>query len=79
MTFSTSPKSPALRSPFDLGGGRPPGTIFDRWCHPLSKVKRMEFSELRDHLPSDAPTVLPAQRPEKLRAHVLGCHRWRRL
>ncbi len=58
------------------------GTIYGRWydCDscPTPTLKRVKFSELRDHLPSDTPTVSPEERAEELRTRVRACQRRRR-
>jgi hypothetical protein len=58
------------------------GTIYGRWydcdSHPMPTLKRVKFSEIRDHLPADTPTVTPEQRAEELRLRVRGAQRRRR-
>jgi hypothetical protein len=58
------------------------GTIYGRWydcdSHPLPTLKRVKFSEIRDHLPADTPAVSPEQRAEELRARVRAAQRRRR-
>lgn len=58
------------------------GTIYGRWydcdSHPTPNLKRVKFSEIRDHLPGDTPNVSPEQRAEELRLRVQGCQRRRR-
>lgn len=58
------------------------GTIYGRWydcdSHPMPTLKRVKFSEIRDHLPADTPFVTPEERAEELRQRVRGCQRRRR-
>jgi hypothetical protein len=58
------------------------GTVYGRWydcdSHPTPTIKRVKFSELRDHLPPDTPTVTPEERAEELRRRVRACQRRRR-
>ena len=58
------------------------GTIYGRWfecdSHPMPTLKRVKFSEIRDHLPKDTPVVTPEERAEQLRQRVRGCQRRRR-
>jgi hypothetical protein len=58
------------------------GTIYGRWydCDscPTPTMKRVKFSEIRDHLPADTPTVSPEERDEELRRRVRACQRRRR-
>ncbi|MGE3692105.1 MAG: DUF1214 domain-containing protein [Novosphingobium sp.] len=58
------------------------GTIYGRWfecdSHPMPTLKRVKFSEIRDHLPADTPVVSPEERAEQLRQRVRGCQRRRR-
>lgn len=58
------------------------GTIYGRWydcdSHPMPNLKRVKFSEVRDHLPADTPVVTPDERAEQLRQRVQGCQRRRR-
>ncbi|MCB2077928.1 MAG: DUF1214 domain-containing protein [Novosphingobium sp.] len=58
------------------------GTIYGRWydcdSHPMPTLKRVKFSEIRDHLPADTPVVTPEQRAEELRLRVQGAQRRRR-
>jgi hypothetical protein len=58
------------------------GTIYGRWydCDstPTPTLKRVKFSELRDHLPADTPAVSPQERDEELRIRVRACQRRRR-
>ncbi len=58
------------------------GTIYGRWydCDscPTPTLKRVKFSELRQHLPADTPVVTPAERAEELRIRVRGAQRRRR-
>jgi hypothetical protein len=50
------------------------GTIYGRWygcdSNPLPTLKRVKLAELREHLPSDTPLVLPDARAEELRLRV---------
>lgn len=58
------------------------GTIYGRWfecdSHPMPTLKRVKFSEIRDHLPPDTPVVTPEERAEELRRRVRACQRRRR-
>ena len=58
------------------------GTIYGRWydCDscPTPTLKRVKFSELRQHLPADTPAVTGKQRAEELRLRVRACQRRRR-
>jgi hypothetical protein len=58
------------------------GTVYGRWydcdSHPTPTIKRVKFSELRDHLPADTPVVTPVHRAEELRRRVRACQRRRR-
>jgi hypothetical protein len=58
------------------------GTLWGRWfdCSsaPTPTLKRVPFSELRDHLPADTPDVTPEQRDEELRARTRACQMRRR-
>jgi hypothetical protein len=76
----------ALRDPgvpnwLDTAGYRQ-GTIYGRWydcdSHPMPTLKRVKFSEIRDHLPADTPVVTPEERAEELRRRVRACQRRRR-
>ena len=74
-------KDPGVPNWLDTAGYRQ-GTIYGRWydcdSHPLPTLKRVKFSEIRNHLPADTPTVTPEQRAEELRQRVRGCQRRRR-
>lgn len=74
-------KDPGVPNWLDTAGYRQ-GTIYGRWydcdSHPLPTLKRVKFSEIRDHLPADTPVVRPEQRAEELRQRVRGCQRRRR-
>lgn len=58
------------------------GTIYGRWYDadscPTPTLKRVKFSELRNHLPADTPSVSPDERTEELRQRVRGCQRRKR-
>jgi len=58
------------------------GTIYGRWydCDscPTPSLKRVKFSELREHLPADTPTITSEERAEELRRRVRACQRRRR-
>lgn len=58
------------------------GTIYGRWydcdSSPTPTLKRVKFSELRDHLPADTPVVTAGERAEELRRRVKACQRRRR-
>lgn len=58
------------------------GTLWGRWygCSstPTPTIKRVPFAQLRDHLPSDTPTVTPAERAAEIRERVRACQRRRR-
>jgi hypothetical protein len=58
------------------------GTIYGRWydcdSSPLPTLNRVNFAELRNHLPADTPVVTPEQRAEELRRRVRACQRRRR-
>jgi hypothetical protein len=74
-------KDPGVPNWLDPAGFRQ-GTIYGRWydcdSHPLPTLKRVKFSELRDHLPADTPRVTPEERVEELRQRVRACQRRRR-
>jgi hypothetical protein len=74
-------KDPGVPNWLDTAGYRQ-GTIYGRWydcdSHPLPTLKRVKFSEIRDHLPADTPVETPEQRAEELRLRVQGCQRRRR-
>ncbi|MET0588312.1 MAG: DUF1214 domain-containing protein [Novosphingobium sp.] len=74
-------KDPGVPNWLDPAGFKQ-GTIYGRWydcdSHPLPTLKRVKFSELRDHLPADTPTVTPEERAEELRLRVKACQRRRR-
>jgi hypothetical protein len=74
-------KDPGVPNWFDTAGYKQ-GTIYGRWydcdSHPLPTLKRVKFSEIRDHLPADTPTVTPEERAEELRARVRAAQRRRR-
>jgi hypothetical protein len=48
------------------------GTLFLRWYladeNKVPSIRKVRFDELRQHLPSDTPTLTPEQRESKLRA-----------
>jgi hypothetical protein len=58
------------------------GTVYGRWydcdSSPTPTLKRIKLSELREHLPSDTPSVTPAARAEEVRRRVRACQRRRR-
>jgi hypothetical protein len=58
------------------------GTIYGRWydCDscPTPTLKRVKFSELRQHLPADTPSVSLEERADELRRRVRACQRRRR-
>jgi hypothetical protein len=58
------------------------GTIYGRWydcdSHPMPSLKRVKFSDIRDHLPADTPVVTPQERAAALAARVAACQRRRR-
>ena len=74
-------KDPGVPNWLDPAGFKQ-GTIYGRWydcdSHPLPTLKRVKFSELRDHLPADTPLVRPDERAEELRLRVAACQRRRR-
>jgi hypothetical protein len=74
-------KDPGVPNWLDTAGYTE-GTIYGRWydcdSHPLPTLKRVKFSEIRNHLPADTPVVTPEQRAEQLRQRVRGCQRRRR-
>lgn len=74
-------QDPGVPNWLDTAGFRQ-GTIYGRWydcdSHPLPTLKRVKFSEIRDHLPSDTPVVTPDERAEELRQRVRACQRRRR-
>jgi hypothetical protein len=74
-------KDPGVPNWLDTAGYKQ-GTIYGRWydcdSHPLPTLKRVKFSEIRNHLPADTPVVTPEQRAEALRQRVRGCQRRRR-
>jgi hypothetical protein len=47
-----------------------------RWNHatdyPDPTIKKVPFTDIRDHLPSDTPVVTPEQRKEQLRTRREG-------
>jgi hypothetical protein len=63
-------------------GGFTEGTLWGRWydCSttPLPTIKRVQFDQLREHLPDDTPVVTADQRVEELRERVRACQRRRR-
>jgi hypothetical protein len=58
------------------------GGIYGRWydcdSEPLPTITRVKLADLRNHLPSDTPTVTPEERAEELRIRVRACQRRRR-
>jgi len=74
-------KDPGVPNWLDPAGFKQ-GTIYGRWydcdSHPVPTMKRVKFSELRDHLPADTPTVSPEERADELRRRVRACQRRRR-
>jgi len=74
-------KDPGVPNWLDTAGFKQ-GTIYGRWydcdSHPLPTLKRVKFSEIRDHLPADTPVVTPEERAEELRQRVRACQRRRR-
>lgn len=58
------------------------GGIYGRWyecdSEPTPIIKRVKLAELRAHLPSDTPVVMPEERAEELRLRVRACQRRRR-
>jgi len=74
-------KDPGVPNWLDTAGYKQ-GTIYGRWydcdSHPMPTLKRVKFSEIRDHLPADTPVVTPEQRAEELRLRVRGAQRRRR-
>jgi hypothetical protein len=74
-------EDPAVPNWLDPAGFKQ-GTIYGRWfecdSEPTPIIKRVKFSELRDHLPADTPTVTPEERAEELRRRIRGCQRRRR-
>lgn len=74
-------KDPGVPNWLDPAGFKQ-GTVYGRWydcdSHPLPTLKRVKFSELRDHLPADTPVVTPEERAEQLRLRVKACQRRRR-
>ncbi|MDG2003142.1 MAG: DUF1214 domain-containing protein [Novosphingobium sp.] len=74
-------KDPGVPNWLDTAGYKQ-GTIYGRWydcdSHPTPTLKRVKFSEIRDHLPADTPAVTPEQRAEELAARVRGAQRRRR-
>ena len=58
------------------------GTIYGRWydcdSSPTPVLKRVKFSELRNHLPADTPSVSTEERADELRRRVRACQRRRR-
>ena len=74
-------KDPGVPNWLDPAGFKQ-GTIYGRWydcdSHPLPTLKRVKFSEIRDHLPGDTPVITPEERAEELRQRVRACQRRRR-
>ncbi|HEX4376290.1 MAG TPA: DUF1214 domain-containing protein [Steroidobacteraceae bacterium] len=58
------------------------GTIYGRWydCDtcPTPTLRRVKFSQIREHLPDDTPTVNAAERAAELSRRVRACQRRRR-
>jgi hypothetical protein len=58
------------------------GGIYGRWydcdSEPVPTLKRVKFTELREHLPPDTPRVSGQERAEELRLRVRACQRRRR-
>jgi hypothetical protein len=74
-------KDPGVPNWLDPAGFKQ-GTIYGRWydcdSSPTPTLKRVKFSELRDHLPVDTPIVSAEERTEELRRRVRACQRRRR-
>ncbi len=74
-------KDPGVPNWLDTAGFKQ-GTIYGRWydcdSHPMPNLKRVKFSEIRNHLPPDTPVVTPEQRAQQLRDRVVACQRRRR-
>jgi len=74
-------KDPGVPNWLDTAGYKQ-GTIYGRWydcdSHPMPKLTRVKFADIRKHLPADTPVVTPEQRDEELRQRVRGCQRRRR-
>ncbi|MDE8651046.1 DUF1214 domain-containing protein [Novosphingobium album (ex Liu et al. 2023)] len=74
-------RDPGVPNWLDTAGFRQ-GTIYGRWydcdSHPLPTLKRVKFSEIRDHLPADTLVVTAEERAEELRQRVRACQRRRR-
>ncbi len=74
-------RDPGVPNWLDTAGYKQ-GTIYGRWydcdSHPLPTLKRVKFSEIRDHLPADTPLVTPEERAEALARRVAACQRRRR-
>ena len=74
-------KDPGVPNWLDTAGFKQ-GTIYGRWydcdSHPMPNLTRVKFSEIRDHLPADTPTVSPEERAEELRQRVRAAQRRRR-
>jgi hypothetical protein len=74
-------KDPRVPNWLDTAGYKQ-GTIYGRWydcdSHPMPTLKRVKFSEIRNHLPTDTPMVTPEQRAEELAQRVRGAQRRRR-
>ena len=58
------------------------GTIFGRWLQcdsaPLPRLKKVNYKDIRNHLPADTPIVSPSQRAEILGRRRLGAQMRRR-
>jgi len=58
------------------------GTIYGRWydcdSHPTPTIERVPLARLREHLPSDTPSVTRAQRAAEIGARVRAAQRRRR-
>jgi hypothetical protein len=58
------------------------GTIYGRWydcdSHPTPAITRVNFANIRKHLPMDTPNVTPREREDALRRRVRAVQRRRR-
>jgi len=76
-----SPVDPGVPNWLDTVG-RLKGTIVGRWyqcaTNPVPQIKRVKFTELRDHLPAATPHVSPEERDVQIRARAKGAQLRRR-
>lgn len=63
-------------------GGHARGMLIGRWyrcsSHPTPSLRKVEFAELRRHLPASTPTLTPQERMARLRQRRIGAQLRRR-